>query len=76
MLYEVITKQEEIILKVNADLAKWLDKVLDKCSVLSKDKVSVGDLSTQFQITGLGDFDAFLNSYAGQELRNIGLIVV
>ncbi len=72
----VFNKQEEIILKVNADLAKWLDKVLDKCSVLSKDKVSVGDLSTQFQITGLGDFDAFLNSYAGQELRNIGLIVV
>jgi hypothetical protein len=69
-------KKQSFIIQVNAAEAKWLIGILDKISVAHHKVITFQEIKSDFENTGLEDFELFWYSKPIKRLRQSGLLVL
>ena len=67
-------KRETLVIKVNKDQGQWLSKMLSKLTVDASKLYSLQEVKTDYEATGLEDFELFWDNKPVNTLHKLGLL--
>lgn len=69
-------KNQTLVTTASVEEGKWISEMLPKLSTESKEKITLADLTNDFESRNIGSFTAFTKSQAWVAIRKEGLLLV
>jgi hypothetical protein len=71
-----LSKKESLTIQVDEQKGNWLLSVLPRLSIYQESLMTLGELKSDFEKTGLEDFELFWDNKPVSQLYKVGLLRV